>query len=151
MVLWKMPCTRAGNFRYLGLRFRLDLPYRSPSLTRIRDNVGHVQGQVTLTCKVMLNSYSVDLYLFDISTSLKTCRTKKIITRVLLEQEIRKVTLWQDHVTLTFQVMLDSYSILRQKVIVFDMLREIFQRLKQLEIFRFFLLRISYFHHNGHI
>ena len=24
MVLWKMPCTRAGNFRYLGIGFRLE-------------------------------------------------------------------------------------------------------------------------------
>ena len=37
----------------------------------------------------------------------------------------------------------------RKKVIVFDMFREILQRSKQLEIFRF-LPRISYFHHNGH-
>ena len=35
-------------------------------------------------------------------------------------------------------------------MVVFDMFREVLQRSKQLEIFRF-LPRISYFHHNGHI
>ena len=40
-------------------------------------------------------------------------------------------------------------SILGLKIVVSDMFREVLQRSKQLEIFRF-LPRISYFHHNGH-
>ena len=41
--------------------------------------------------KVMLDSYSVELFLFDIRV--KTCKTKKIIALASLEPEIRKVTL----------------------------------------------------------
>ena len=36
------------------------------SITRTRDKKGHAQGHVTLTCRVTLDSYSVELYLFDI-------------------------------------------------------------------------------------
>ena len=33
---------------------------------KTRDKKGHAQCHVTLTCKVTLDSYSVDSYLFDI-------------------------------------------------------------------------------------
>ena len=36
------------------------------SVTRTRVRKGHAQGHVTLSYKVTLDSYSVDLYLFDI-------------------------------------------------------------------------------------
>ena len=46
------------------------------SVTRTRDKKGHVQGYVTLTYKVRLDSYSTELYIFDIRDT-KTCKTKK--------------------------------------------------------------------------
>ena len=62
------------------------------SVTRTRDRKGHVQGHVTLTYKVTLDSYSVEIYLFDIRDHKNLQNTKKIIAPASLEQEIRKVT-----------------------------------------------------------
>ena len=46
------------------------------SVTSTRVRTGHAQGHVTLTYKVTLDSYSVDLYLFDIRDP-KNLRNKK--------------------------------------------------------------------------
>ena len=48
---------------------------------------------MTLTYKVTLDSYSVDLYLFDIRDHKVPAKQKKIIVPASLEPEIRKVTL----------------------------------------------------------
>ena len=64
----------------------------SSSVIRTRDKKGHVQGHVTLTYKVTLDSYSVEIYLFDIRDHKNLQNTKKIIALASLEQEIRKVT-----------------------------------------------------------
>ena len=65
------------------------------SVTRTRDKKGHAQGHVTLTYKVTLDSYSVELYLFDIRDPKNLRNKKKIIALASLEPEIRKVTLRQ--------------------------------------------------------
>ena len=62
------------------------------SITRTRDKKGHAQGHVTLTYKVTLDSYSVELYLFDNCDSKNMQNKKKIIALASLETEIRKVT-----------------------------------------------------------
>ena len=62
------------------------------SITRTRDKKGHAQGHVTLTYKVTLDSYSVELYLFDIRDPKNLQNNKKIIALASLEPEIRKVT-----------------------------------------------------------
>ena len=46
------------------------------SVTRTRVEKGHAQGHVTLTYKVSVDSYSVELYLFDICDP-KNLRNKK--------------------------------------------------------------------------
>ena len=62
-------------------------------VTRTRDNKGHAQGHVTLTYKVTLDSYSVELYIFDIRDPKNLQNKKKIIALAPLEPEITKVTL----------------------------------------------------------
>ena len=67
---------------------------------------------MTLTYKVTLDSYSVDLYLFDIRDPKNLRNKKKIITLASLVPELRKVKRHaQGHVTLTCKVTLDSYSV----------------------------------------
>ena len=63
------------------------------SITRTRDKKGHAQGHVTVTYKVTLDSYSVELYLFDICDPKNLQNKKRIIALASLEPEIRKVTL----------------------------------------------------------
>ena len=63
------------------------------SVTRTRVRKGHAQGHVTLSYKVTLDSYSVDLYLFDIRDPLNLRNKKKIIALASLEPELGKVTL----------------------------------------------------------
>ena len=62
-------------------------------MTRVRK--GHVQGHVTvtLTYKVTLDSYSVDLYLFDIRDPKNLRNKKNIIALASLVPELEKVTL----------------------------------------------------------
>ena len=62
------------------------------SVTRTRDRKGHAQDPVTLTYKVTLDSYSVELYLFDICDPKNLQNKKKIIALASLEPEIKKVT-----------------------------------------------------------
>ena len=80
------------------------------SVTRTRVRKGHAQGHVTLSYKVTLDSYSVDLYLFDIRDPENLRNKKKIIVLASLEPELGKVTL-SGHVTLSYKVTLDSYSV----------------------------------------
>jgi hypothetical protein len=63
------------------------------SVTSTRVRKGHAQGHVTLTYKVTLDSYSVDLYLFDIRDPKNLRNKKKIIALASLEPELGKVTL----------------------------------------------------------
>ena len=63
------------------------------SVTRTRGKKGHAQGHVTLIYKVTLDSYSVEIYLFDIRDSKNLQNKKRIIALASLEPEIRKVTL----------------------------------------------------------
>ena len=85
------------------------------SVTRTRDKKGHAQGHVTLTYKVTLDSYSVEIYLFDI-LDLKTCKTKKDHLSSVTRTRDRKVHA-QVHVTLIYKVTLDSYSV---EIYLFD-------------------------------
>ena len=82
----------------------------SVSSTRVRE--GHAQGHVTLTYKVTLDSYSVDSYLFDIRDPKKPAKQKKKIIALasLVITRVRKGHA-QGHVTLTFKVTLESYSV----------------------------------------
>ena len=64
------------------------------SVTSTRFRKGHAQGHVTLTYKVTLDSYSVDLYFFDIRRPQKPAKQKKIIALASLHvPELGKVTL----------------------------------------------------------
>ena len=63
------------------------------SVTRTRVRKGHAHGHVTLSYKVTLDSYSVDLYLFDIHDPKNLQNKKKIIALASLEPELGKVTL----------------------------------------------------------
>ena len=63
------------------------------SVTSTRVKKDHAQGHVTLTYKIMLDSYSVDLYLFDIRDPKNLRNKKKIIALASLVPELRKVTL----------------------------------------------------------
>ena len=58
-----------------------------------RDRRTHSQGHVTLTYKVTLDSYSVDLYLFDIRDPENLRNKKMIIVLASLVPELGKVTL----------------------------------------------------------
>ena len=59
-------------------------------VTRTRDKKGHAQGHVTLIYKVMLDSYSVELYLFDIRDPKNLRNRKKIIALKSPEPEIKR-------------------------------------------------------------
>ena len=61
--------------------------------TRTRVRKGHAQGHVTLSYTVTLDSYSLDLYLFDIRDPKNLRNKKKIIALASLEPELGKVTL----------------------------------------------------------
>ena len=70
------------------------------SVTRTRVRKGHAQGHVTLSYTVTLDSYSLDLYLFDIRDPKNLRNKKKIIALASLEPELGKVTLrvtWPCH------------------------------------------------------
>ena len=64
---------------------------------------------MTLRYKVTLDSYSFELYIFDIRDPKNLQNKKKIIALAALEPELRKSHV-QGHVTLTYKVTLDSYS-----------------------------------------
>ena len=73
---------------------------------------------MTLTYKVTLDSYSVDLYLFDIRDPENLRNKKKIITLASLVPELGKVTRHaQGHVTLTYKVARDSCCV---ELYIFD-------------------------------
>ena len=57
------------------------------------DNKGHIKLSLTLTFKVTLDRYSVDLYLFDIRDPENLRNKKKIIALASLVSELVKVTL----------------------------------------------------------
>ena len=80
------------------------------SVTRTRVKKGHAQGHVTLTYKVTLDSYSVELYLFDIR-DLKNLRNKKKDHRSSVTRIRDKKGHVQGHVTLTHRVTLEGYSV----------------------------------------
>ena len=80
------------------------------SVTRIRDKKGHAQGHVTLTYKVTLDSYSVELYLSDIRDP-KNLQNKKKDHRSSVTRTRDRKGHAQGHVTLTYKVTLDSYSV----------------------------------------
>ena len=67
------------------------------SVTRTRVRKGHAQGHVTLIYKVTLDSYSVDLYLFDIRDP-KNLRNKKDHRSSVTKTRVRKGHA-QGHVT----------------------------------------------------
>ena len=79
------------------------------SISRTWDEKGHAQGHVTLTCKVTLDSYSVESYLFDIR-DFKNLQIKKD-HRSSISRARDKKGHAQGHVTLTCKVTLDSYSV----------------------------------------
>ena len=87
------------------------------SVTRTRVWKGYAQGHVTLSYKVTLDSYSVDLYLFDIRDP-KNLRNKKDHRSSVTRTRVRKGHT-QGHVTLTYKVTLDSYSV---DLYIFDIL-----------------------------
>ena len=80
------------------------------SVTRTRVREGHAQGHVTLSYKVTLDSYSVDLYLFDIRDP-KNLRNKKKDHRSSVTRTRVREGHAQGHVTLSYKVTLDSYSV----------------------------------------
>ena len=79
------------------------------SVTRTKIRKGHAQGHVILSYKVTLDSYSVDLYLFDIRDP-KNLRNKKDHRSSVTRTKVRKGHA-QSHVTLSYKVTLDSYSV----------------------------------------
>ena len=80
------------------------------SVTRTRDKKSHAHGHVTLIYKVTLDSYSVELYLFDISDP-KNLRNKKKDHRSSVTRTRDKKSHAHGHVTLIYKVTLDSYSV----------------------------------------
>ena len=58
------------------------------SVTRSRDKKSHAQGHVTSTYKVTLDSYSVELYLFDIRDPKNLQNKERIIALASLEPEL---------------------------------------------------------------
>ena len=87
----------AGMWNYIFLR-SLTLKicktkkYHRSCVIRTRDTKGHAHGHVTLTYKVMRDSWYVELYIFDIPDPKNLQNKKKIIALASLEQKIRKVT-----------------------------------------------------------
>ena len=82
------------------------------SVTRTRDMKGHAQGHVILIYKVTLDSYSVEIYLFDILDPKNLQNKKRIIALTSLEPEIRKVTLmvtWPWYIRLRLIVAVWEY------------------------------------------
>ena len=75
-----------------------------------KDNKGHIKLSLTLTFKVTLDSYSVDLYLFDIRDP-ENLRNKKKDNRSSVTSTWVSKGHAQGHVTLTYKVTLDSYSV----------------------------------------
>ena len=64
---------------------------------------------MTLTCKVTLDSYSVDSYIFDIRDP-KTCKTRKDHRSNVTRTRNNKGHA-QGHVTLTYRVTLGGFSV----------------------------------------
>ena len=83
--------------------------YRS-NVTRTRVRKGHAHSHVTLSYKVTLDSYSVDLYLFDICDPRKPAKRKKDHRSSVTRTRDRKGHA-RGHVTLSYKVTLDSYSV----------------------------------------
>ena len=75
-----------------------------------KDNKGHIKLSLTLTFKVTLDSYSVDLYLFDIRDPGNLRNKKKDNCSHVTSTRVSKGHA-QGHVTLTYKVTLDSYSV----------------------------------------
>ena len=67
--------------------------FHSATITRDLVRQGHARGHVNLSYKFPLDSYSLDLYLFDIRDPKNLRNTKMIIALASLEPEIGKVTL----------------------------------------------------------
>ena len=67
--------------------------YHRSIVTRSRVRKGQTQGHVILTYKVMLDSYIVDLYLFDIRDPENLRNKNMIIALASLVPELVKVTL----------------------------------------------------------
>ena len=63
------------------------------SISRTRDKKDHAQGHVTLINQVTLESYSVELYLFDIRDPRNLQNKKDHHSSVTIEPDIRKVML----------------------------------------------------------
>ena len=80
------------------------------SVTSTSVRKGHAQGHVTLTYKVTLDSYRVDLYSFDIRDPKNLRNKKKDNCSSVTSTRFRKSHA-QGHVTLTYKVTLDSYSV----------------------------------------
>ena len=72
---------------------------------------------MTLTYRVTLDSYSVELYIFDI-LDLKTCKTKKDHRSSATRTRDNKGHA-HGHVILTYKVALDSHSV---KIYLFDII-----------------------------
>ena len=87
-------------------------------VTRTRDNKSHAQGHATLTYRVTLDSYSVELYIFDILDP-KNLQNKKKDHRSSATRTRDNKGHAQGHVTLTYRVTLDSYSV---ELYIFDIL-----------------------------
>ena len=101
------------NYIYLKsliLKTFKTIKYHRSNVTRTRVRKGHAQGHVTLSYKVTLDSYSVDLYLFDIR-DLKNLRNKKKDHRSSVTRTRVRKGHAQGHVTLSYEVTLDSYSV----------------------------------------
>ena len=74
------------------------------------DEKSHAQFHVTLIYKVTLDSYSVELYLFDIRDPKNLRNKKKDHRSSVTRTRVRKGHA-QFHVTLSYKVTLDSYSV----------------------------------------
>ena len=75
-------------------------------VTRTRDKKGHAQGHVTLTYKVTLDSFSVELSLFDIRDPRKLQHEKDHHSSVTRTRDKKGHA--QGHVILIYKVTLDS-------------------------------------------
>ena len=75
------------------------------NVTRTRDNKGHAQGHVTLRYRVTLDSYSVELYIFDILDP-KNLQNKKKDHRSSVIRTRNKKGHVQSHAIVTYKVTL---------------------------------------------
>ena len=80
------------------------------NVIRTRYRKGHAQGHVTLTYKITFDNQSVESYLFDIRDP-KNLQNKKKDHRFSVTRTRDKKGHVQGHVTVTYMVTLEGYSV----------------------------------------